>query len=72
MQILLPLTRPRLKSRTIPRHSCKIAIMQPINHFVLLAQTRPTVRIVRAVHVRPQSESGTLVVGLGIVGFYEA
>jgi hypothetical protein len=72
MQIPLPLARPRLESRAISRHGRKIAIMQPIDNFVLLAQARPALRIVWAVHVGPETESGALVVRLGVVGFDEA
>jgi hypothetical protein len=72
MQIPLPLARPRFESRAISRHSRKIAIMQPIDNFILLAQARPALRIVWAVYVGPESESGALVVQLGVVGFDEA
>jgi len=72
MQIPLSLTRPRLKSRAIPCHSREIAIVQPINDFVLLAHARPALRIVWAVYVRPETESGALAVRLGVVGFHEA
>jgi hypothetical protein len=37
-----------------------------------LAHARPAQRIVWAVYVRPESQSGALIVGLGEVGFDEA
>jgi len=72
MQTPLPLARPRLESRAIPRHGREIAIVQPIDDFVLLTQARPALRVVRAVHVGPETEGGALVVRLRVVGFDEA
>lgn len=72
MQIHFPLARPGLKGRTVARHGGKVAVVQPVNDLVLLTEARPALRVVRAVYVRPERESGALVRRLGVVGFDEA
>jgi hypothetical protein len=72
MQISLPLTRPRLKSRRIARDSCKVAIMKPINNFILLAQPGPTLRIIRAMDMGSQPQDCALILRLRVIRLDEA
>ena len=56
VQMLFPVCRPRLKRRHITRHSSKVAIVQPIDDPIFLAQTSITLSVTATGLVRPQRQ----------------
>lgn len=65
--------RPGLKRRRIPRHGRKIAIMQPVQHLLLLAQSRPALPIFSILaRPMPQRCLRPILVALAIVRFFPA
>lgn len=62
--------RPRLKRRRIPRHTRKIAIMQPIQHLLLLTHPRPPL----SVHAlsMPQASTCAVSIAFAVVRFFPA
>lgn len=55
--------RPRLKRRRIPRHTRKITIMQPIQHFRLLLHPR-ILEPILAIQARPMAQRGSRALGI--------
>ena len=63
------MTRPRLKSRRIPGHSRKPAIMQPIKHLLLLSQSRISLAVLWPHRMRSQRQPLPLLRRRGMVRF---
>ncbi len=67
--MLTLMTRPSLKTRRISRHSGKIAIVQPINHLLLLHDAHVPLAVVGSDDMFPQGARRALVRRLGIIRF---
>ena len=72
MQHIVLVSRPALKRRRITRHSGKVAIMQPIDHGLLLFHASPFLLAVRADAHRPFGELLELLIWFGVVVLDEA